>query len=77
MDNKDIFTDKKVFGDILVDIDNATSLREHVKQNIDFYRANRILNGGVQFTKDPINDITEQVFIRYWMSKVDYKQDAM
>ena len=47
MDNKDIFTDKKVFGDILVDIDNATSLREHVKQNVDFYRANRILNGGV------------------------------
>ena len=37
MDNKDIFTDKKVFGDILVDIDNATSLREHVKQNLDFY----------------------------------------
>ena len=31
MDNKDVFTDKQVFGDLLVEIDNATSLREHVK----------------------------------------------
>ena len=72
-----MFTDKKVFGDIVTEIDDATSLKEHIKHNDDFYRSNRILMGGTKFSKDPLNDITEAIFMRFWMSKLDYKQDAL
>ena len=71
--NKDVFTDKSVRGQLLYQIDKATSLRDHLRNHADFYRRKRLLNNGTKYPIDPENDVTEHQFMRFWMSKLDYR----
>ena len=74
--NKGAFNDtedKAVRGQLLYEINKATSLKEHLHMNADFYRRQRILDNGGKYPKNPEKDISEHQFMRFWMGKLDYR----
>ena len=53
--------DKTVRGQLLSQIDRATSFRDHLKMNADFYRKQPILSNAAKskYPVDPEREITE------------------
>ena len=44
-----------------------------MRTHADFYRRQRILSNGAKYPVDPEKDIKEHAFMRFWMSKLDYR----
>ena len=47
-----------------------------MRTHADFYRRQRILSNGVKYPVDPETEIHEAAFMRFWMSKLDYRQET-
>ena len=74
--NVHCFRDKQVLKSIITQLDEATSLRIHLRDNADFYRRQRILDNGLRYPTHPEEQVSNHDFIRFWMSKLDFKQKS-